>query len=116
MDNLNGIYSAYLSGKSGQGFVMLVFRNDQLTGVDIGGVKYDGSYKQDDNKQIVVTLTVAYPPNALLVQGVRTGPEADSHQLQFTIPANFLELPFVRVEAKHGPVNVKFVKLRDLND
>ena len=94
---------------------MFVFRNGAVVGVDIGGVKYDGVYS-DTAAGYVVKLKVTVPPNVGLIQGVTVGPEGDSSDLDFELPLDFLAQPFLRVNAKHGPVNAKIVKLRELNE
>ena len=113
--SINGFYAAYLTGSEGQGFAMLVFRNGTITGVDAGGAKYDGTYVDTENGHSI-KVTVSLPPNTLLIQGVTTGPEIDSSVLEFQIPADFLSQPFLRISAKHGPVNAKQTKLRELDD
>jgi hypothetical protein len=113
--SIDGFYAAYLTGSGGQGFGMFVFRNGTIIGADAGGAKYDGTYKDIANG-FSIKLAVSLPPNTMLIQGVTTGPEADSSELEFQVPADFLSQPFLRVSAKHGPVNVKLTKLRELND
>src|SRR5664279_1978943 len=109
--SINGFYAAYLTGSGGQGFAMLVFRNGTIVGVDAGGAQYDGTYTDIENG-FSIKLAVSLPPNTLLIQGVTTGPETDSSELEFQIPADFLSQPFIRISAKHGPVNAKLTKLR----
>lgn len=113
--SIDGFYAAYLTGTAAQGFAMFVFRNGAVVGVDIGGVKYDGVYS-DTAAGYVVKLKVTVPPNVGLIQGVTVGPEGDSSDLDFELPLDFLAQPFLRVNAKHGPVNAKIVKLRELNE
>ena len=113
--SINGFYGAYLTGIATQGFAMFVFRNGRVVGVDIGGVKYDGTYT-DTAAGYAVKLKVVIPPNVSLIQGVTVGPQGDSSELSFELPLAFLEKPFLRVNAKHGPVNAKIVKLRELNE
>ena len=113
--NINGFYAAFLTGTGGQGFVMLIFRNGNIIGVDASGVHYDGAYVEATGGH-AVKLRVAIPPNTLLVQGVSTGPQVENSEQAFTLPVEFLALPFIRVDAAHGPVNVRLVKLRELND
>ena len=113
--SINGIYAAYLTGSAGQGFAMLVFREGIIAGADVAGAQYDGGYK-DTGNGFTVKLKVSLPPNTLLVQGVSTGAQGDMSELEFQIPADFLSQPFIRVNAKHGPVNVKLVKIRQLDD
>jgi hypothetical protein len=113
--SINGFYAAYLTGTAGQGFVMLVFRNGTIAGADAAGAKYDGTYS-DTGSAFSIKLKVSLPPNTLLVQGISTGPEGDNSELEFQMPADFLSQPFIRIIAKHGPVNAKLVKLREFND
>jgi hypothetical protein len=113
--SINGFYAAYLTGSAGQGFAMLVFRNGTIVGVDVAGARYDGTYG-DAGSAFSIKLKVALPPNTLLVQGVSTGPQGDNSELEFQLPVNFLSQPFLRINAKHGPVNVRLVKLRELDE
>jgi hypothetical protein len=113
--SIDGFYAAYLTGSAGQGFAMLVFRNGIIVGVDVAGIKYDGTYR-DTGNGFSVSLNLLYPPNTILVQGVSTGPEIEKAVLDIQLPVDFLSQPFIRVSARHGPVNAKIVKLRELND
>ncbi|MGH9350586.1 MAG: hypothetical protein ACRD2G_00205 [Terriglobia bacterium] len=113
--SIDGFYAAYLTGTATQGFAMLVFSKGTITGVDAGGVKYDGTYT-DTVSGFAIKLNVFVPPNTFLVQGVTSGPEGDKSQLNFQLPVDFLSQPFIRISAKHGPVNAKIIKLRELNE
>jgi len=113
--SIDGFYAAYLTGAVLQGFAMLVFRNGKIVGADVGGVQYDGTYV-DSGTGFLVKLKVEIPPNATLIQGVTVGPQGDSSELDFRLPADFTSVPFIRVNAKHGPVNAKIVKVRELDE
>ncbi len=113
--SINGFYAAYLTGSASQGFAMLVFRNGTIVGVDVAGARFDGTYG-DNGNGFSIKLTVSLPPNTLLIQGATTGPETETSQLDFQLPADFLSQPFIRIDARHGPVNAKLTKLRDLHD
>jgi hypothetical protein len=113
--SINGFYAVYMTGSAGQGFAMLVFRNGTIVGVDVSGVKYDGTYRSSENG-FFVKLKVSIPPNTLLIQGVSSGPENDNSELELHLPPDFLEQPFLRISAKHGPVNVKLTRLRALDE
>lgn len=94
---------------------MLVFRNGTIVGVDVAGIKYDGSYAIAD-AEISVRLALSIPPNTFLVQGVTTGPQTEESELAFQLPRDFLSQRFIRINGSHGPVNVKLAKLRELDD
>jgi hypothetical protein len=113
--SINGFYAAYLTGSASQGFAMLVFRNGTIVGVDAAGVKFDGTYS-DTGSGFAVRLNVSIPPNTSFVQGVTSGPQGDSSELEFLLPVDFLAQSFLRINAKHGPLNAKLAKLRELND
>jgi hypothetical protein len=113
--SINGFYAAYVTGSAGQGFAMLVFRSGTIVGVDAAGGKYDGSYRNTE-RGLIVKLNVFVPPNTYLVQGLNSGPQGHTEELEFQIPDDFLSQPFIRITPKHGPINVKLVKLRELDD
>lgn len=112
--SIDGFYAAYFTGAADQGLAMLVFRNGTIVGTDVAAVTYEGTYRNTASG-IDVNLEISVPANTLLVQGVNTGPQGDVSQLNFQLPPDFLLRPFIRIEAKHGPVNVKFRKLREIN-
>jgi hypothetical protein len=114
--SINGFYGAYLTGGASQGFAMLVFRNGTIVGIDVSGVKFDGTYKDTEDGGFSVKLTVSIPPNTLLIQGAKSGPETEKSELEFQLPVDFLSRPFIRIDGRHGPVNARLTKLRELND
>jgi hypothetical protein len=113
--SIDGFYAAYVTGSSGQGLIMLILRHGTIVGIDLAGAKYDGTYIDADGG-VSVKLSLWLPPNILLVQGASTGPQGFNSTLDFQLPTDFLSQPFIRVNANHGPVNVKLTKLRELND
>lgn len=113
--SINGFYAAYLTGNASQGLAMLVLRNGTIVGVDAAGAKFDGTYA-DAGSGFAIKLNVSLPPNVQLIQGATTGPQGDTSELEILLPADFLSQPFIRIIAKHGPLNVRFTKLRELND
>jgi hypothetical protein len=113
--SINGFYAVYLTGSGGQGFTMLVIRNGTIVGADVAGGKYDGTYNETETG-FAVRIAVSIPPNIHLIQGVSSGLESDTSDLDFHLSVDFLSQPFIRINTKHGPVNAKLVKLRELND
>jgi hypothetical protein len=66
---IDGICAAYLSGKVGAGFAMLVLKRGTIAGADALGVLFDGRYEADESGDIDVSLIVKYPANIQLIQG-----------------------------------------------
>lgn len=115
-DSLNGFYAAYLSGKAGQGFAMLVFRNGKIAGAGPLGEGFDGHYEDAGSGMLSVSVATKVPPNVALIQGGTTGPDGETNTLTFQMSQNFSTQEFLRIETHRGPINVKIVKVRGLDD
>jgi hypothetical protein len=113
---MEGIYSITFRGATGWGLGMLLLRGGRLTGADIGGIRYDGSYSVQSNElNIDAVLTV--PPGATLVQGVPPRPQAYEVPFKARVPqASVEEGKAVLVNMPPGPVNVIVKFLRSLED
>lgn len=109
-----GFYAAYMTASEGQGFVMLIFANGAIVGVDLGGVLFDGSYSVGEDERLTGNVTVQVPPGLMVIQGASAGPSG----LTYTVPVAFgvdsLSLEYIRLETPLGPVNLKLQKLRGL--
>lgn len=114
--SIDGFYTAFVTGREGNGFAMFLIRSGIVTGADFLGTIYDGIITSQDHDMHKITITSRLPPNITNIQGQKTGPDGDVVELSFTLPLNFLEEPFIRVNSKNGPANAKFVKIRDLNE
>jgi hypothetical protein len=114
--NINGFYAVYLSGKTGQGFAMLILRNGQIVGADASGVTLDGQYIYGTDDGYVAKLTVKTPANVQLLQGGLTGPRGTTYDLNIPLPLDFTSRDFVRIETPLGPVNARFVRVRSLDE
>jgi hypothetical protein len=111
---IDGLYAAYLTGRSGQTFAMLLFGEQRVSGADAGGVMYDGKYIKTEDNGYHVTMDVKAPPHSALIQGAVTGVNGEQDHLNFSLPNDFSSRDFVRIETLHGPVNAKLVKVRDI--
>jgi DNA invertase Pin-like site-specific DNA recombinase len=111
---VEGFYSAYITGKEGQGFAIIIFMARSIIGADAGGFLFDGQYAEDDDGTSV-SLAIKAPANAPRVQGGLTGPQGEETHLNFRLPPNFTCREFIRIETPRGPVNVRFVKLRSMS-
>jgi hypothetical protein len=115
-NSIDGFYTAYLTGKAGSGFAMFVARHGSFVGADMLGALYDGTIVESGGTGYTVTLAVKLPPNLPLIQGGVSGPQGEAFELTFHIPLNFLSEAFIRIDAKHGPLNAKLVKIRAIDD
>jgi hypothetical protein len=119
MDNtsIDGIYAVYITGQSGNGLIMLVLKSGLVTGADVTGTLFDGSYiSNDGGRNFYIQSSVNAPPNGVTVQGVNTGPSGIIYNVNFVLPSNFDEVDFLEIQTPLGPVNAKFQKLRSVND
>jgi hypothetical protein len=108
-----GFYSAYITGKEGQGFALFIFMAGRVVGADAAGFLFDGQYVEGGDG-LSVSLAIKAPPNAPRVQGGLTGPEGEENHLNFHLPQDFASNEFVRIDTQQGPVNVKLVRLRGI--
>lgn len=111
---MNGIYAGYFTGKVGSGFAMFVLKDGVLTGADVTGVLFDGEYKAADTKAVTGILHAKIPPGTTTIQGVTAGERGLNYSAPFSLPANFESEPYVTVETPLGTVNVRLVKLREI--
>jgi hypothetical protein len=112
---IEGFYSAYITGKEGQGFAMIIFMARRIIGADAAGFLIDGQYDEGDDGTSV-SLSIKASAKAARVQGGLTGPQGEENHLNFRLPLNFTSHEFIRIETPRGPVNVKLVKLRSISD
>jgi hypothetical protein len=110
----DGIYAAYMSGKTGVSVLLLAISKGVMVGVDVGGLKYDGTVKETaEGYDCSAVYTI--PPGTPLITGPLQTNEPVKVPYQFKLPRNFLDASTtVRLETPLGPVNARFEKLRDL--
>lgn len=65
-------------------------RDGALTGSDVRGISYAGSYRQDASGAISVDLTLTIPASTALVSDVVSHPKATTVNVTFQAPANAL--------------------------
>jgi hypothetical protein len=115
IDKLNGFYVGFFSAAGGEGAVILVFCNGVITGADVGAFEYDGQYTIEQTGEADVKATVKVPPGQQSILGISGGDAGLTYEVQFILPPDFLERPFVRLETPYGPVNMRLVKIRNLS-
>ncbi|MBA3520472.1 MAG: hypothetical protein H0T75_23175 [Rhizobiales bacterium] len=115
MTKADGFYAGYFTSKQDSGLGLLVLQDGVLTGVDAGGVKFDGTYHiETESGSIEGEVTVDAPPGGTLIQGVPTGASGLTYRTRFKFPVDLTSQPFLRLDTPFGPVNVKLQKLRGL--
>jgi hypothetical protein len=112
---IDAFYSVYMTGKQGQGFALVAFTRGRVIGADAGGFVLDGEYSDAGVDLVSVSLRIKAPPHAPRIQGGVVGPQGEESQLDFQMSRDFASRQFVRIETQRGPVNVKFVRLRELD-
>lgn len=109
---MEGFYAVYYTGVAGLGHAVLVINDGIVTGADVTGGEYDGTYAElDGGVSIEVVLTV--PAGTTLVTG-QTLPAPYSQTIKAQLPASFGSGQPVLVQTPLGPVNAIFKKLRNL--
>jgi hypothetical protein len=111
---VDGIYSITYRGRADWGTGMLLLQHGVITGADVAGSLYDGSYVEvGPNLQIDFVLTV--PPGVTLVQGTSAQAKEYTIPAQATVPTRALDTSEpVLIDLPPGPVNVIFRRLRTI--
>ena len=87
------------------GVALFVFKEGNIVGVDAGGVKFDGTFTEDVNtKAYSGRVTVKAPPNIEIIQGVNTGQSGLTYEVLFTMPDNFLDVPYIKIDTPFSTV------------
>ncbi|AUR00011.1 hypothetical protein [Phaeobacter inhibens] len=111
--SFEGIYTAYLTGTAGQGMAMFVFAAGKISGADIAGLVFSGSYVIKGN---TVEGLVEYrmPSNSLSITGATFARDSEIISVPITLPTEIDEQETYRIETPIGPLNAKFVKNTEL--
>ena len=113
---MDGIYSIRFRGAADWGMGLLMFRKGKIVGADVAGVQYDGTYSENE-KEIFVQIVMSVPAGVTLVQGYPAQPKAFEVPFEATVAKLAIESSEpILMRLPHGPVNVIFSFLRELND
>ncbi|HET6390116.1 hypothetical protein [Hyphomicrobium sp.] len=111
-DQIEGIYAAYMTGSTGQGFAMFVIRDGLILGADPLGVTFDGTYVPTGRGDHSGKINVRVPPNGSTIQGVSVGPHGLTYDVTVSLPNSITDQDIVQLGTPLGPVNVRLNKLR----
>lgn len=113
---IDGIYSITFRGAADWGIGLLILQNGVITGVDVGGVQYDGVFSEEASS-IKIDLTLTVPPGVSLVQGTPAQPTEFTVSISDSLPVSALDSNQpVTLKMPIGPVNVIFQRLRVLSN
>jgi hypothetical protein len=110
---MDGFYAAYLSGRGGNTVILFAIKANKMTGVDGGGLKYDGNIEAAPNGGFTMQIRYVVTPGTSLITGVGTVAAPTPVALDVNLPSNFADGVIVSVQTPFGPVNAKISKLRD---
>ena len=112
---MDGFYQISFRGAADWGIGLLIFNNGAITGVDVGGALYDGSYYCSD-AIIHSKIKLTVPPGVSLVQGVPAQKTEYAIDFSVDIPISSLNNAApILIQLPVGPVNVVFTKLRGIS-
>jgi hypothetical protein len=113
MNTVDGIYAAYMTARAGNSILLLVIKDSKITGVDVGGLKYDGQFKETE-KGFHFSVVYLIPAGATLITGSLPPTSPQHIPLELDLPKDFANGQTIRIETPLGPLNARFEKLRDL--
>jgi hypothetical protein len=112
---MDGFYAAYLTGRGGNSLVLFAVKANSVVGVDVGGMKYDGSIEVAANGDIQFHVRYTIPPGTPLITGVGGVGAPTPVSLDFILPKDFAAGTIVTIHTAFGLINAKINKLRDFD-
>ena len=109
-----GLYFAYLTGVAGQSLGLFYIGDGTITGIDVGTMRYDGTYTTLDDGSLQGTLEYSVPAGVSLITGAPVGTAPARIAARLHLPADFDDGRVVAIETPLGPVNAKFEKAKDI--
>lgn len=111
---MDGFYAMYYTGAAGSSHAVLAMQDGVITGADAVGGLLEGTYKEVEDGNVDVSVTLKFLPRTWLVTGKLVEKGDDLMQkITATLPQNFDRGNSIGIRTPTGPVNVIFKKLRD---
>lgn len=108
------IYTANFTGVDGHSIGLFVIGKNYITGVDTGGVTYEGYIHKMDDGSYDGTIKFIVPAGTTLITGM-TASEDQEISMSFCLPKKFDDgKTIVRIETPTGPINAIFNYVRDV--
>lgn len=113
MASFEGIYFAYLSAAEGYSALLFVLRNNRITGADVGGLQYSGSYVSRGPK-LTGTISAVFPEGAKSITGFQQ--EKGSQRIDFNFELSFSDIGkgYLTLKTGIGEINASIHKLQEL--
>jgi hypothetical protein len=112
---MDGFYAAYLTGRGGNTVLLLAIKASSIIGVDMGGLKYDGTVEPAPNGGFNFHVKYVIQPGSQLITGMGSVAAPTPVSLDFTVPADFASGTIVTIQTPFGPINAKMSKLREFD-
>jgi hypothetical protein len=110
---MDGIYIAYMTAALGYSAILFVLRNGRMTGADLGGGTYTGSYTVDGEKLSGIA-EVSLAANSTSITGAQAGSAGLSFAIPFEIKSTEIGKGYITLQTPNGPANAAIVKLQEL--
>lgn len=110
---MDGIYVAYVTGSQGYSAILFVLRDGRLTGADVGGGTYSGSYQTLPDR-LVGTATATMAPNGQLITGAAVGAGGTQFSVPFEIRIEDVGQGYIVLQTPAGPVSAAIKKLQEV--
>ena len=113
--NPDGMYAAYFTGVTGNSMGMFIFQHGLITGADVGGGRYDGTYIVSENgSKIIGNVKFVLPVGNFSITGFAAETDPIVVDVNIDIPIDLNRHDVHRIDTPLGPINAKFDKIRSL--
>ena len=107
-----GFYKVDYAGQADSGFALLALETGTVVGVDWAGGAYDGTYRWNEQTQLLdMEVTVRIPEGVQIVQGHTAGPGGLKLDVRCSFPRK-PEQRTIQASTSHAPVAVRITLLR----
>lgn len=109
------LYTVYMTGTAGNSIGLFYIGNGQISGIDVGGMKYEGNYTVEEKGNYKGVLTFIVPENQQLITGQKSVTE-QRIDMPLYLPSDFwLNGRVIRIETPLGSLNAVFEKHKGIN-
>lgn len=109
------LYAAYFTGIDGSSLGLFYIGDGIITGVDVGGMKYDGTFRETLDGTLEGVVQFIVPAGMKLVTGLVAGGEPQTLSAPIKLRREFGDgIAITRIDTPAGPVNARFEFLREI--